>query len=242
MNIYIFYLPNNDYAGLLTAEHSKILGILIGIGATPFLRERFDWFWIVGLVVGLLTILIGGALAIRYAPKPERPTGIWARIKWAGACLLAPFKHVNATVRHRQQDESKPLILLPYLTVAIGFFIALPALTAWFVQWGELVNPDLIEMYFGGSAIFLWILGEGFFFYPYFIVKPKRIREFSGMARSILLISSAIFIWVFLGLDIGLEGINWLFWAGILFALVGLLLSFATLRMVRNSAAVTTRT
>ena len=55
----IVFSDSKDYRGEFVVEAAKIVGILAGIGATPLLQEQFHWFWVVGLVAGILPIVAG---------------------------------------------------------------------------------------------------------------------------------------------------------------------------------------
>lgn len=231
------YSTPGDNQGQIIGELAKILGILLGIGATPFLGEwTQDWFWVVGLAAGLITFGVGFFYAVRQAPVRKRGSALVTRgaaflrrqFAWLKTKVLfwrerpVEAEELTPVPTARPQDEphqaDEPWILWPLFTMGIGLFIAVPAIVA------GLTGSQDIAMYFSTPAILLWIAGEGFYFYPYFIVKPKRTPEIAAMLRSSLQVLSALLLWVFLGLAAGMAGISWMIGLGAGLAVAGLIL------------------
>lgn len=219
-----YFVPSRRVS-LWAAELAQLLCVFIGIGATPGLRLRFDWFWVIGLLLGLTAMVIGIVIAVhlirtRAAAQPDsgppRPS------------LRTRFAAGWRRLRHGRSSPVQPRpprVVLPLATILIGLFTVLPAAVAAIVQRIPIIDDEhLVAMFFSGPAILLWIAAEGFYFYPRLVSKPKRTAELTGMARSITKTISALLLWVFLGLSFGMDGIGWMFVVSIGLAVISLIL------------------
>ena len=246
----IVFSDSKDYRGEFVVEAAKIVGILAGIGATPLLQEQFHWFWVVGLVAGILPIVAGIYYLARERrrekiAKGEAPAGFrerlarWGQRIWSGLKIVIQFwrwpERWREWRRTKGERQERPLTLLPIFAISIGFFILIPSAIAFFMLRGSLhQNVGLVASYFNAPAILLWITGEGFNIYPHFLVRPKHWPQISGLLKSGLQIISALLLWVFLGVSISLENANWMLWVSLITAVAGFALGIIAIQSAKN--------
>lgn len=141
----------------------------------------------------------------------------WISVAGGLVAIAAGVFYIIRQVRRKLP----PWWLLPLLSIAIGVLIILAATLAHNLEKGSAEFAGWIEMYFASPALLLWAAGEGIYFYPHFAARPHHIPQVTGMLKSLLQIASAIFIWVYLGLSIGMQAGAWLLWVAAVFGLAG---------------------
>ncbi len=101
----LLYNDPHDTLELVACELAKILGILAGIGATPFLRERLERFWLAGVAAGGIVIAVGLVfLARRY--RRERP-GLFQGLRELPGRLLNGLRRGWAWIRAHLPGQRK---------------------------------------------------------------------------------------------------------------------------------------
>lgn len=253
------YSDPADTRGELVTEIAKIIGILLGIGATAWLRERLTLFWLLGASMGVLTICAGiyywGRQSMRsYAAQGNLSAGKPAFRTWLKE-ITRQFRNrlkaiwprrgnnansVSATNRAQKQEaiEKKRIItVLPIITILIGILILLPAVAAFgFRRLAAVDQAGLVAVYFSGPAILLWLLGEGVYMYPHFLVTPKHRPQILGIAKSACQIVSALFLWVYLGVGIGMSHTSWMFFLSAGLAGLGFILGIVTILIQQEAS------
>lgn len=92
--------PVDDPCGRAISEVARALGIMVGLGALPLLRDRFpEYFWIAGLAGGALSLAAGRFHAVLLRRRaPDGSTSSLAAPDYSfavqtgliGMCLLLP--------------------------------------------------------------------------------------------------------------------------------------------------------
>ena len=254
----LLYNDPLDTFELVACQLANVVGILAGIGAIPFLRDRQVRFWTVEAAVGVIVIAVGLFFLVRRACRQRqaggapglfqrllaflrrlagslRHTWAWARSHLPGRRKVAD-RQVAGKISAAEnplsvvanQDPARDLVLLPYLTVLIGGFVLLPAALVASLQYVPVPNLDQIAMYFSAPAILIWMIGEIPNIFPKLAVRPKSSSIVTGMLKSGLQVLSAVLVWVFLGLARGREEHPWLLVSAIGLALGGLVLGFVS--------------
>jgi hypothetical protein len=121
---------------------------------------------------------------------------------------------------------ARPRVLLPYLTLATGLFLFLPAILVAVLLPARIPNLDQIAIYFSAPALLVWLLGEIPYLVPKIVAKPWDIPILSGVLKSALQALGAVLVFVFLALVIGQEQHPGLLYGGLGLALVGLALGY----------------
>ncbi|HEX7976901.1 MAG TPA: hypothetical protein VF498_21010, partial [Anaerolineales bacterium] len=116
---------------------------------------------------------------------------------------------------------------LPSLTIAMGVFVLLPAVIALLAQAQSLENPARIAAFFSAPVLLLWITAEAVYFAHFNQSGLPGLPRLLGMLASAVQALSAVILWIFLGLSLGLQGMEWLFWVGAGLALLGAVLATA---------------
>lgn len=241
---FAYYAPDEVH-GQTVAEFLQILCIFVGIGTTPLLSLRFPRFWIMGLALGLITCMIGLWLVVqiwrgkRNTALRQRLAALWYwfrrwRTDQEPTTTIASTEN-NMHTAVAQPAGKKHHSVLPLATIFIGFFtIILAGVTAYLQRLPDLANEHLIAIYYSAPAILLWIAAEIVYLYPFLIVKPKRWAEISGIGRSLTKVISALLLWVYLGLETGLDNIYWMYLGSMILALISLLLGQNSRRQMQN--------
>lgn len=277
------YSDPDDRREVIVNELTKILSVLLGLGAVPLLERRVDWFWAAGLAAGVLAVGVGLFFIYRRARRRRKqavdPGGraglrarlqnfgravgrafgrawAWIKSKWpfrrraaaapetgedgppaAGSPAAAPSEPAptNGMMAVLRGDATGTVILLPYLTLWIGIFIFIPSVVAALLQRMGYLRTDLVLVYFSAPALLVWIGGEGFYFFPRFSTRPRRAPEILGILKSLLIVLSAALLWIFLGLEIGTPGVDWLHRSAIGLAVAGAILGLAAEGSRRSS-------
>lgn len=240
---------NKDTVAEMVVEGAKILGILGGIGAVPLLHDAgIQWFWAVGMIASFLVLAASAFYLIRHALRTydfgDEEQSLWRKV---GHLLRHKGRRFWQRVRQRIRQpaetieeetaitEQGRILIVPYLNILIGIFILATAVTAFFIQRSRgVMNPQLVEIYFGAPALLLWIVGEGIYFYPHFLVRPKHLPQIFALLKSILQVISALFLWVFLGLSIGMDHNNWMLWFSLITAVLGALVGLLAIRLAKR--------
>ena len=237
-------------------EAAMTIGILAGIGAPPQLHDLIDRHWLPGFLIGGALIFIGLLFIIRrYKPRfdksffnnifhafsSQRLELILHRMYNYLRRQLYPNRNavevdIPATSTAipsplKESPDSPPttaIILLPFLVILIGLFIAAPTAMVTILQVWKISNLDLLAVYFSAPAILFWIIGELVYFFPRITIKPKHLAEYAGLLKSVIQIFSALFLWSYLGLSITNEGFEWMFWAALCLGIAGLLLGLVS--------------
>lgn len=244
----LVYNDPHDTLELVACELAKILGVLVGIGATPFLRARLARFGLVEIGVGAFVVLIGLIFWFRRLRR-ERP-GLFQGLRALAGRLLAGLRRAWSWVqdhlpgrrrnsgsevreaitpaRPGEPSPVRPVVLLPYLTILIGIFILAPAAVVYSLRDDPIPDLDLIVLYFSAPAILIWAIGELPYFFSKAVVRPKNASVYAGISKSVLQVLSAILFWIFLGLAIGMEEFTWMLVAAFILALLGLILGLVS--------------
>jgi hypothetical protein len=115
------------------------------------------------------------------------------------------------------------------LTMASGIFIVLAAVVVLILQRNEIKQAGALAMYFSLPAIILWMVVESLQLYTNLLVKPKRLGQVAAIAASGAQLLGALLIWVYLGLILVLENINWMWLVAVVLVALGIALGLVAI-------------
>lgn len=256
-SIFVQYSDPEDPGNEYITEFAKIGGILIGIGAAPILQEQVSWFWAVGLSVGIITILAACGYWLRQSLRSFQPgSKTLSRtnkvLYWFRESVKTAFQSVSSRIRqiwergnkndrgaekHVSEHPSRIVTVLPIVTFLIGSLIIIASLVAYLLQsQPQIINAGAMSLYFSAPAVLLWMIGEVVDLYPHFLVIPKHRPQVLGIAKSGLQIASALFLWVYLGVAIGMERAAILLLISAIMAIAGAGLGIASIHAQQIAA------
>lgn len=211
------------------AEWTRVICLLIGVGAIP-LWAGLPWlssrYWAVSLAAGIAALGLGIFYGVRpyiqgiIRKQAARRSGLPVRAHLDQRLVLVfsdPEAEAVARASGRLAVGAYPAVML----VCVGLFIILPAVSALLMQTEGLENVPLVSAYLGSPALAVWISFEGIRFWANWKQRDGSPANKLVLIRSGAQICAAGLVWNYLGLAYSLAWAVWIFWLGVLLALLG---------------------
>ena len=211
------------------AEWTKVICLLIGVGAVPLLAGLPGFgsrYWAVSLTAGIAALGLGGFYAVRpvilrlIRNRAASRLGLPVKAHLDQRLVLV-FSEAKTETAGGRSGELAAAAYLAVMLVCVGLFILVPAVSGLLMQAAGLENAALVSAYLGSPAISVWIIYEIIRFRAHWKQRDGSFANNLALLRSGVQICAAGLIWNFLGLSYSLSWAFWIFWLGALLAALG---------------------